>query len=129
MGEILPNGQIQGYSCAYCGQPCNIQGTGHGKGICIPIPAPQDKAQEDWADRIAAELLPCPHGCSDEVHETLACAFHCRSAVAAALRERDEFAERRAYERGRKDMLNEARGAIGALSVAGEEKVTWTKTR
>lgn len=26
MGEILPDGTIQGYSCARCGAPCNIQG-------------------------------------------------------------------------------------------------------
>ncbi len=38
MGEILPNGQLQSYYCLYCGQPCNIQGSGHGKGVCVPPP-------------------------------------------------------------------------------------------
>jgi len=36
MSEILPNEQIQSYTCAYCGKPCNIQGSGHGPGKCVP---------------------------------------------------------------------------------------------
>jgi hypothetical protein len=89
-----------------------------------PAMTNQDKVeQEDWATRKAADTLV------DVLFFSEVESVEAHTAVAAALRERDEFAERRAYERGRKDMLNEARGAIGALSVAGEEKVTWTKTR
>lgn len=31
MGEVMPDGTIQGYSCARCGAPCNIQGNHRGE--------------------------------------------------------------------------------------------------
>jgi len=36
--HIRPNGLAQGYFCYTCGQSCNMVGTGHGEGKCVPNP-------------------------------------------------------------------------------------------
>lgn len=38
MEHIRPNGLAHGYFCYTCGQSCNMVGTGHGEGKCVPNP-------------------------------------------------------------------------------------------
>lgn len=36
--HMRPNGLSQGYFCLTCGEVCNMVGTGHGEGKCVPNP-------------------------------------------------------------------------------------------
>ncbi len=45
--HYTPDGKLrQGYFCAYCGEPCNMVGSGHGPGKCEPNPEYVKKLRE-----------------------------------------------------------------------------------
>lgn len=59
MGEELPDGTVQGYTCAHCHKSCNMYGTGHGAGICDKKPEQKVIVQlsAEMYDRICREAL------------------------------------------------------------------------